>query len=441
MKRFLLIPLAVVLVVALVFGGCKAVEEVPDEILVGCTAPITGDAAGFAVGNVFGMQAATDDINNLGGIYIEEYGERLPVRLIVLDNQTNPAKGGTLAEDLVLRDGVDFLLNSGPLDFDPPVAVVAERYKIPHMSGPGPYESWQAVRTSVTPVWKYSYMMAFAIATPAAPGDFRADNPGYTMFGVWSGALGELIDQTNKKIALVASADPDGVGWYNAFYPATEALGCEPYRADEGFGITPGDTTDFTSLINEWKAEDCQLLWGNCTAPFFGTLWRQAQTLGYHPKQIFASRAGLFYTDINAWGGDLPQALCNEMFWHPGIQDSPGIGDTTPMSLNERYSEETGLPFHSVMGLCYADAQVLYDAIERAGTLDAEAVLQALSETDMMTIYHRAVFDEEQFSRMPCTFGQWQKTDKPWVWDNPVVFSQHDFLPATGELIFPIPYD
>ena len=86
-------------------------------------------------------------------------------------------------------------------------------------------------------------------------------------------------------------------------------------------------------------------------------------------------------------------------------------------------------------------AQILADAIERAGTLDADAIVKAISETDMMTIYHRAVFDKDQFSRLPIAFGQWQRTDKPQVWENPIVFSFHDFLPATGEFIFPIPYD
>ena len=440
-KKLLLIPLAIVLVVAMIFGGCKPAEEVTDEILIGFTAPETGPAAGFGQGNVFGFEAAIDDINNLGGIYVEEYGKKLPVRVIVLNNESNPEKAGVLAEDLVLRDKVQFLSNAGPLDFDPPTAVVAERYKIPNMSGPGPYEAWQGVRASVEPMWEYTYMIAFAIAVPPGPGDFRYEKPGYTMFEVWAGALDEILPQTNKKIALLASSDPDGTGWYQAFGPAATDFGCEPYRADEGFGITPVDTTDFSPLINEWKAADCELFWCNCSAPFFGTCWRQCHTLGYQPKQVFASRAGLFYTDINAWGGDLPQAICNEMFWNPEIKEAVGIGGTTPKEFTERYIEETGLPYHQVMGLPYSSAQVLFDAIERAGTLDSEAVLQALSETDLMTMWHRVAFDEDKFSRQPCYFGQWQKTDKPWVWDNPVVFSQHDFLPATAEIIFPIPYD
>ena len=36
---------------------------------------------------------------------------------------------------------------------------------------------------------------------------------------------------------------------------------------------------------------------------------------------------------------------------------------------------------------------------------------------------------------------QWYKTDGPEKWELPIVFSKHDFIPATAEPIFPILYD
>ena len=440
LKKHSLILLAIALVAGLVFVGCRA-PPAPKEIRIGLPAAMTGRAAGFGEGGAFGYKAAVDDINKLGGIYVEEYGTKLPVKLIVVDTESSPEKAASLAEDLILRDKVNFLVNVGPLDFNPAVAKGAERYKVPHMGGPGPFESWQAIRMEITPPWRYTWIISFAIATPAEEGDFRYGKPGYCMFDVWSGALEGILDKTNKKIALLASDDPDGRGWYHAFAPQAQKIGCETYRTDEDFGLVPMETTDFTSLIDEWKAANCELLWSNSPAPFYEAFAAQAYMLGYHPKQVFATRGGLFYTDIKAWGGDLPNGVCNEMFWHPSIKGCRGIGDTTPMSLHERWVEETGQPKHTAVGWCYAPAQVLFDAIERAGTLDGEAVNKALSETDMITIYHRVRFDENQYSRVPVAFGQWQKTDKPWVWDNPIVYSPHEFMPATADLIFPIPYD
>jgi hypothetical protein len=57
----------------------------------------------------------------------------------------------------------------------------------------------------------------------------------------------------------------------------------------------------------------------------------------------------------------------------------------------------------------------------------------------MMTIIYRVKFDENHFTYEPLAFGQWQKTDKPWVWECPVVFSLLDFIKVAAEPVFPIP--
>jgi branched-chain amino acid transport system substrate-binding protein len=451
MKRFLLIALVVALAGALVLGGCKAAPTTPapaptapptaagpSEIKIGLVGAMTGGAAGFGKGCSFGAQAAVDDINKLGGINLN--GTKVPVKLIIVDDESDPNKAGPLAENLILTDKVVALLNTGPLNFNPPVSIVAERYKVPFIEGPGPFEARQAVRETISPPWKYSWGQSFAIGTPAPEGDYRYGKPGYTMFDTWEGALKSFIDKTNKKIALLATDDPDGVGWYQSFAPLAQKVGLETYRTDDRFGIMPESTTDFTTLITAWKQADCQLSWSNSPAPFFGAFWKQAHTMGYRPKQVFATRSGLFYTDVKAWGGDLPNAVCNEMFWNTSYKDAPGIGGTTPQSLGERWTKETGEPLNQGMGWLYADFQIVADAIERAGSLDGAAINEALRTTDLKTINSRIQFDKDQFNRMPVAFGQWQKTNNPWVWENPTVFTMNDIMVKSAEMIFPIPY-
>jgi len=162
--------------------------------------------------------------------------------------------------------------------------------------------------------------------------------------------------------------------------------------------------------------------------------------MGFEPKMVSAGRAGLFYVDVSTWGGDLPQGIGTEIWWSSSYQ-TPGFGDTTPQSLTDRWTEATGQPFNPSVGASYATMQILVDAIERAGTLDPEAFNKAIGETDLMTMIHRVKFDEDQYSRYPLIYGQWQKTDKPWVWELPIVLSKHDFLPAQAAPIFPIPYE
>ncbi len=445
-KGFILIISLILLFTVLIFSGTESAlsapaKEIPKEILLGDVVSLTGPYAAFGQG-VFGSNAAVEDINKQGGVYVKEYGKKIPVKLITRDLQSDMLKGAPLAEDLILREKVHFL---GTV-LEPPhmrqgVATVAEKYKIPCFTGVGPFESWMGIRGAVTPPWTYTWAYGFAIGTPPEPGDFREGKKGYLMVPTWFGALGEYADKTNKKVAAFGADDPDGRSWYMAFTGLAKDAGYDCYRAQDQFGMFPPGTTDFTSVIQEWKKYGCEILWGNCPAPDYGILWRQARTLGFKPKIVFATRAALFYRDIEAWGGDLPHGVGMELFWDPSIKGAVGIGGTTPQSLAERWFKKTKEPLNQSVGWSYMGAQVLFAAIERAGTLDAAAVNKALGETDMNSIWGRIVFDKKtQFHRIPCQFGQWRKTNKPWKWEAPVVFSFNENIPATAKLIFPMPY-
>jgi branched-chain amino acid transport system substrate-binding protein len=442
--KLVTLVLAIAVISGLVIAGCAkpATPTSPEEILIGCNAPLTGMHAGFGEGGVWGERAAVDDINKLGGIYVEEYGRKIPVRLVVVDNESDAAKAGTLEEDLILREKVHFLVDPNqPIDLAIPEATAVERHNIVRVSGGTPMEPWLGVRREAKPVWEHSWTFTFSIATPAPEGSIW-DKPGYTIKDIWFDVLDLVAAQTNGVAGVFASDEPDGRGWYALFPVMLEDEGYDVVGIDRNLGLFPTDTTDFSSIIKDWMDNDVEILWGNCPGPLFGTMWRQAHTLGFEPKVVFAGRAALYYTDVSAWGGDLPWGVGIETFWDAAWGDSPGIGGTTAMSLYERWVEDTGKPLDPGTGWGYHGVQIMADAIERAGSLDADKVQQALGETDMTTISSpRVMFDEENSCRMPLAFGQWQKTDKPWVWECPIVYSKHDFIPASDELIFPIPYE
>ena len=81
-------------------------------------------------------------INKDGGIYIEEYHKKLPVKIIWADSESNPTKASEVASKLVLTDKVDMLVGSFTPDTANPVSAVAERYKIPAVVVSAPIESW-----------------------------------------------------------------------------------------------------------------------------------------------------------------------------------------------------------------------------------------------------------------------------------------------------------
>jgi len=445
MKKVGVLVLSLCLVTVLVFSSFSFTSCTDgggtDVIKVGVVQAQTGAYAGFGTGDVFGIRAAVEDINALGGVDVG--GKQMEIELLVRDNQSDPNRAGTLAESLVTQDNVHFIISGDePPPMHPGVSNVAEKYKIPYVTSVGPFEPWNALRDATDTKWQYTWATGlFALGTPASGDDFRVGKPGYTVNDTWIEMLEQFGDETNKKVAIVASDDSDGVGWYNTLPGIVQELGYEPIGIDKKLGFLPIETTDFSSVINEWKANDAQILWGNCPAPFFAALWKQCSTMGFQPKMVSIGRAALFYQDIAAWGGDLPYGVGTEIWWSPTVTEYEGIGDTTPMSLADRWTESTGTPLNPAIGSGYRAMQVLIDAIERAGSIDADEVNAALAETDLMTIGHRVKFDENHFNRTPIFFGQWFKTDEPAGWELKVVYSKHDFVPEEGEPIFPIPYD
>jgi branched-chain amino acid transport system substrate-binding protein len=436
-KSSIIFTFLLVLSISLLTGCTK--EKAENVIRVGIVQAQTGMYAGFGQGAIFGIKAAVDDINNQGGVKVGDV--RMPIKLIIVDNESDPNKAGSLAESLIVQDKVNFICSG---DEPPPmhagVSLVCDKYKVPYVTSVGPTEPWLAMRQETPTKWQYTWGTGlFAIETPANEGDFRAKG-GYTVMDTWTAMLNLYGEKTNKKVGVIAADDSDGRSWYKLFGPALEKLGYKVVGLEKNLGLVPLETTDFSSVIKQWKDEGVEILWGNCPAPFFGTAWKQANTLGFKPKMVSISRGALYYTDISAWGGDLPWGIGVEVWWDPSFKNSPGIGGTTPISLAERWVNEVKQPVNPAIGPGYRSIQVLIDAIERAGTLDSEKVNNALAETDLYTICHRVKFDENHFSRGPLMFGQWYKTDKPEKWELKVVFSKHDFAPATGEPIFPKPY-
>jgi branched-chain amino acid transport system substrate-binding protein len=462
MKRIHLL-LVVALIAVLVMSGCggtpeptkapeptaapeqptePAADAGPEYIVIGTSAPMTGMFAGFGQGCVFGAQAAVDDINALGGIYVKEYDRQIPVKYVVVDNESDPGKSGTLAEDLILRDKVDMLysVDSSP-SIHIPIAEVAEKHGVPHIVGGGPLEPWFGARSETESKWSYTWFPGFGIATPPPEGDPRYGKPGYTIRDSWFAVLDDFGDQTNKIAGVFATDEPDGIGWYGLFPGLLEEWGATVIGAEDKLGFYPLGTTDFTAMCNAWKEAEVEILWGNVPGPEFGTLWRQCTQLGFQPKIVMVGRAPLFYVDVATWGGNLPQGVGTEIWWDPEYT-GPGIGDTTPQSLADRWAEETGEPLNRGIGHGYAPLQVLFDAVERAGTLDKAAINQAMGETNLETVNYLTKFDPEtHFSWIPLFVGQWQKTDAEHVWELGITHSEHDFLQPSTQFIFPIPYE
>ena len=149
-------------------GNSVWASDAPEKIRIGVNAPLTGMHSGFGEGNVYGEKAAVADINAQGGLYIKEFDQKIPIELIIVDNESDPKKSASLTENLILKDKVHFLAPPNqPIPLVIPQAITAERYKVVRVSGGTPEEPWLAVRNESQPKWDHTWTYTLAIAAPA----------------------------------------------------------------------------------------------------------------------------------------------------------------------------------------------------------------------------------------------------------------------------------
>lgn len=433
LRIWILILIVVVIIAVVAAGVYLATRPGPaPTIKIGAPVSETGALSGFGLGYGWGYEAAVEDINAQGGIYLEEYGRKSLVELIIRNSESDWEKASTVAADLILKDEVHALVSWEPTI---PVFLAAEKYKVP-MVGTCPLE----------PLWAhgpftYSWNIAFGIGTELYPGQ-----PGYTVREAFFSYTDTYANNTNRVVAVLACADPDGEGWYRTFGPMLEEAGYQPVGIENDLGLFPPGTTDFSAIITKWKEAGAEILWGNLPGPFFGTALRQMEELGFEPKIITIGRAALFYEDVVAWGGDLPYGVGSEVWWSPYYppEDFPGIGGTTPMSLLERWTEDKDMPLNRAIGLAYVHVQILADAIERAGSLDRDKINAALADTDLETIGGHVDFSgvrgDYHTCPIPTTFGQWVPVEDWPYWEQMIVWSPFAFIPIEHDPVFPKPW-
>jgi branched-chain amino acid transport system substrate-binding protein len=182
----------------------------------------------------------------------------------------------------------------------------------------------------------------------------------------------------------------------------------------------PG-ATDFTDIILRAQAADVQALFSLPTPPDGFAIYQQMGELGWKPPFNLVVRAA----DVPTWNdlGEAGEGVVLSTPWHPGL-GFPGTEE-----VNARHLDEEGRPADPVVGSAYALVEILADAIERAGTLDHEAVRDAIAATDgLSTIIGPITFREDGTAPVPNPLMQRVGGAIELIWPAES---------ATSELVFP----
>jgi branched-chain amino acid transport system substrate-binding protein len=380
-----------------------------DHILIGRPLPITGPVGAFAESTPWLDNKALADINKDGGIYIKEVGKKLPLKVKIVDTESNPTKAAEMASKLILRDKIDLMYVSSTPATVSPVAGVCERQKIPSISTMMPNE-----------MFLHGGPFHWAFNASVSVRDFMA-----AFLQTWNQI------QTNKVVGLCAQNDPDGIAWAEG---ASHVLPGQGYKLVD-MGRFPAGTKDYTSQINGWKKGKVEILFANMSPPDFSALWRQCFRAGFIPKACTAGRAGLFPSALKAIGSDLALGVTSEVLFHPSYPFKSSLTGETTKQFCDAYEEASGKQWTQPIGGCYSGYEILADVLRRAQTLDNEAIRKAYLDTNLDTLAGPIKFTEKNVATTPSGCLQWIK-GKKYAYDAVVVANgNYKMLPVQTKTV------
>ena len=111
-RKFFLRMVLVLLTLAFIlasFGPVCAKEK--KEIVIGTHLSMTGMLAMAAKEQAWAYEQATADVNKKGGIFVKELGKKLPIKLIVVDDESDGGKAAAAVEKLIKLQKVDLILS------------------------------------------------------------------------------------------------------------------------------------------------------------------------------------------------------------------------------------------------------------------------------------------------------------------------------------------
>ena len=185
---------------------------------------------------------------------------------------------------------------------------------------------------------------------------------------------------------------------------------------------------DFSQMILGAKNAGAEVVVGAPTTPDAINMLKQMQQLNYHPKAIIFFRAA----GDPSWAqlGALGNYIIESSQWDPNLE----LNNADVQAMIQAYQAKAGSSA-TVQGLApaYALIQIAAAAIEKAGSLDRNAIRDAIAATSMDTMEGHIQFDANGVRiDPPMVVQQWQNGTQVMVWPNAPGYN-------TKPVIWPIP--
>lgn len=371
--RWIFCVLLTVLFLAFPLSGfCK------DKIVIGTAISLSGPyAPGAAMTQIPNYKMWVEEVNADGGIYVKEYGKKLPVELIIYDDKSNVGTAVKLLEKLILEDKVDFILPPWGTAMHFATAPVATKYGYPLI---GPTVSSEKMREMAPKIPYFFGMLNMPREQAAALVDLLAE------LGI-------------KKVALIYVADAYGIEWAQKTVPALEKKGID-IAIKKSY---PLGSKDLSPLLKTIKAANVD---GVLCMSYPGDTFLitgQSKVIGLNPKVFYLGVGVAFPVYRDKFGVEMVEGIMGAGAWNAKLK-YPGAKAYFDRHL-KRWKKE---PDRWASAFAYASLQVLQQAIEKAGSLDRKKIRDIIATDTFPTVIGPVKFEGGFNIQSPGEIGQWQ---------------------------------
>jgi branched-chain amino acid transport system substrate-binding protein len=378
---------------ALALGAGTNSAQAADTLKVGFISPRTGPLGGFGEGDGYILDLARKAVANGFKVGDKTYA----VTIIDQDTQSDPARAGQLAKDLINNQGIDMMLTTSTPEVVNPVADACEAAGVPCLSTIVPWEAFyfgRGAKPGAPSPFKWTYHFSFGTGIFAK-----------TYLSMWASV------PTNKKIGVMYPNDADGNAIRANLAPLLEKGGytiVDPGPYEDG-------TTDYSAQIQKFKDEAVEMINTFPIPPDFAAFWKQAAQQGL-TKQIKIAqiaKTGLFPGDIEAVG-DLGDKLATAAYWHWTFPYKSSLTGVSGEELASGYETTAGKQRQQQLGASMALLDGGFAALAAAATPnDKAAVAKALSTLNTTTMVGKVDFTSgpvPNVSEAPIIGAQWVKS-------------------------------
>ncbi len=372
-----------------------------DKIVVGMSRSFSGPIAiidDSAFRPVYETWVA--EVNAGGGIFVPEYGKKLPIELKIYDDKSDPATMAQLTEKLILQDKVDFIWGGGGTSFIYAQAPIANKYEYVLITTEGGATTLQEMLPS----------LPYVFVTLS--------------FSTWNEmpVFADMCAAKGAKTAYITYiADLHGVEYNGAAGIEFARVGIQIL----GSKALPPDIKDLSPVIKEAKASGadvfCCFAYPDQVFPAVGT----SIELDYNPK-VWIGGPGINFGFFHTGFGPMVEGVTGWASWNR--KSSPALNalaDKLHTGKPEDAQDWWGHPFY------WAGLDMWKAAIEKVG-LDQKKVREVLATEHFQTVLGETWFTKGLLclEAHPGEVGQWingvyevvgpfDKATADWVYPKP----------------------